>query len=76
MANAAPYSLRIKEAATHFGLKAPTLYQWVSNGRLRRGKEYLKVGGRVVIIREAFIDFLFREDGTNGDTGKGRAAVS
>jgi hypothetical protein len=65
-----PCSLRIKDAAAHFRLAAPTLYQWVSNGRLRRGKEYLKIGRCIVIIREAFIDFLFREDGTNGDSGE------
>ena len=64
----APYSLRVKAAAAHFGLAAPTLYQWVSNGRLLRGKHFLKVGGRVVIIRDAFIDFMRQEDGTNGGT--------
>ncbi len=69
------HGLRFKETAMHFGLAAPTLYGWVSNGRLLRGKHYLKVGGRVVMIQEAFIDFLFQEDGTNGDTRAQRAAM-
>lgn len=62
--SAPPYSMRIKIASEHFGLAEPTLYQWVSNGRLLRGKHYLKVGGRVVIIRDAFIDFMMSEDGS------------
>ena len=63
-----PYSLRVKAAAAHFGLASATLYGWVSNGRLLRGKHFLKVGGRVVIIRDAFIDFMKEEAGSNGDT--------
>ena len=66
MIDPTPYSLRPKAAAAHFGIAAPTLYQWVSSGRLLREKHYLKVGGKVVIIRDAFIDFLHQEDGTNG----------
>lgn len=75
-ANSAPFSLRVNDAAEHFGLKAPTLYQWVSQGRLLRGKHYLKVGGRVVIIREAFIEFMFKEDGTNVGENQEQAALS
>ena len=48
-AYSAPYSLRVKDAEEHFGFKEQTLYQWISNGRLQRGKHYLKVGGRIVI---------------------------
>ena len=64
--NLAPYSLRVKDAEEHFGFKEQTLYQWISNGRLQRGKHYLKVGGRIVIVREEFIKFLIEEDGNNG----------
>lgn len=64
--NFPPYSLRKKTAAEHFGLSESTLSQWVSNGRLLRGKHYLKVGGRIVIIREAFIEFMKVEDGSFG----------
>jgi len=63
-----PYSLSIQDSAAHFGLSKHTLYKWVSEGRLLRGKHYLKIGKRVVIIREAFINYLHAEDGTNGDT--------
>ena len=61
-----PYSLRVKDASVHFGLAAQTLYQWVNDGKLIRGKHYLKIGRAVCIIREEFIKFMFTEDGTNG----------
>lgn len=61
-----PYSLRVKDAAIHFGIAAQTLYQWVNDGKLIRGKHYLKIGRAVCIIREEFIKFMFMEDGTNG----------
>jgi hypothetical protein len=59
-----PYSMRRKIASEHFGLAEPTLYQWVSNGRLPRRKHYLKVGGGVVIIRDSFVDFMMSEGGS------------
>lgn len=65
-----PYSLRVNEASKHFGFAPQTFYQWVNNGRLRRGKEYLKIGGRVVILREAFIEFMRKEDEGDGYQGK------
>lgn len=60
-----PYSLRVKAAADHFGIKAQTLYQWINDGRLIRGKHYLKIGKVVCIIREAFIEYM-REVDRNG----------
>ena len=59
-----PYSLNVKSASDHFGFAEQTLYQWVNNGRLVRGIHYLKVGVKVLIIREAFIDFMEKEDGS------------
>lgn len=61
-----PFSLTVKDAAVHFGFAPQTLYDWISEGRLHRGEHYLKVGRKVVIVREAFIDFLRKEDGYNG----------
>ncbi len=61
---APPYSLTVNEAAAHFGFAAQTLYDWISRGKLHRGKHYLKIGKKVVIIREAFISWMRGEDGT------------
>ena len=58
-----PYSLSVKGAAKHFGFAEHTLHQWVSDGKLVRGKEYLKVGKKIVIVREAFIEFMEEKDG-------------
>lgn len=58
-----PYTLTVKGASEHFGFAPPTLYQWISNGRLRRGEHYLKVAGKPLIIREAFIEWMQEEDG-------------
>ena len=58
-----PYSLRPKEAAKHFGFAESTLSNWICQGRLIRGVHYYKVGARVLIITEAFIDWLREQDG-------------
>ncbi len=61
-----PYSLTVKEAAAHFGFHPKTLYDWIEQGRLLRGTHYLRVGNRkIVIIRQAFIDKLYEEDGSH-----------
>lgn len=62
-----PYSLSIKGAAEHFGFAAATLYNWISQGRLHRGIHYLNIGRKPLIIREAFIEFLKKEDGSMWD---------
>lgn len=60
-----PYSLRVKEAERHFGLKSNTLYNWINEGKLIRGKHYLKVGRAICIIREEFINFMKEADRLN-----------
>ena len=59
-----PYSLSVQGAAAYFGFASHTLYQWIPDGKLLRGKHYLKVGKKVVIIREAFIEFMEAMDGS------------
>jgi len=59
-----PYSLTVKEAGGYFGFAPQTLYDWISNGRLRRGTHYLKIGKKVVIVVENFIEFMRDEDGS------------
>jgi len=61
-----PYSLRVQDMKDHFGIAPQTVYQWINQGRLLRGKHYLKVGNRVFIVREAFVEFMREEDGFNG----------
>ena len=62
----APYSLDIAGASAYFGVAKQTLYKWICIGKLHRGHHYLKIGRKPVIIREAFIDFMKREDGSVG----------
>ena len=59
-----PYSLSIKDAAMHFGLATQTFYNYISTGKLHRGIHYLKVGKKVVILRDKFIEFMREEDGS------------
>jgi hypothetical protein len=54
----------VKDAATYFGFAPQTLYDWISCGKLLRGTHYLKIGTKVVILHDAFIEFLHKEDGT------------
>ena len=61
-----PYSLTIRDAAEYFGFAQRTFYDWIRIGRLHRGYHYFKVGRKVVIVREAFIDFIRKEDGSHG----------
>ena len=59
-----PFSLTVQEAARHFGFAPQTLYDWISRGKLHRGNHYLKIGKKVVIIRENFIEWMVKEDGS------------
>ena len=61
-----PYSFTIKDAALYFGFAPRTFYDWINTGRLHRGIHYLKVGRKVVILREPFIEFMRKEDGFYG----------
>ncbi|EFK11249.1 conserved hypothetical protein [delta proteobacterium NaphS2] len=63
-----PYSLSVKGASEHFGFSPQTIYNWMYKGRLHRGIHYLNIGNKPVIIREAFIEFLKKEDGSVGQS--------
>ena len=64
-----PFSLRPEEAERHFGIAKQTLYQWISEGKLIRGKHYFKIGRITCIIRDEFINFMLQEDGANVKLG-------
>ena len=57
-----PYSLSIEEASYYFGLEENAFHRWIRDGRLQRDYHYLEVGGKPVIIRETFIEFMKKED--------------
>jgi len=63
MKDVRPYSLSVKDAADYFGFAAQTLYDWISVGKLHRGIHYLKIGKKVVIVCENFIEFMRCQDG-------------
>jgi hypothetical protein len=67
-----PYTLQIKHAAPFFGYHPKTLYDKVSSGDLVLGVHYLKVGGKVLIITEAFKKWMFEQSGViyGGNTNK------
>ena len=58
-----PYSLSINEASRHFGLATKTFYNWITIGKLHRGIHYLKIGKKVVIVRDKFIEWIETQDG-------------
>ena len=74
MSAAPPYSLTVKDAARHFGFAGKTLYDMIADGKLERGTHYLKIGRKVLIVREAFIAWLRREDGPDLEEQNGSQA--
>lgn len=58
-----PYTLGIKEASQMFSFAPRTLYNMINDGKLIRGKQYMKVGGKVLIKREEFIKWMEEKDG-------------
>ena len=58
----APYSLKVKDAATHFGFHPKTIYDMISGGKLLQGYHYLRIGTKIVIIRERFIEWMHQQD--------------
>ena len=57
-------SYDLLQIAFRVGLAVGTLYNWISNGRMKRGVHYLKVGRKPIIIREKFIELMEEEDGS------------
>ena len=60
----APYSLSPNQMETYFGFKAKTIYDLMYAGRLHRGYHYLKVGKKVVIVCDKFIEWMEENDGS------------
>ena len=65
-----PHSFSIEEA----------FHRWIRDGRLQHDYHYLEVGGKPVIIREAFIEFMKKEDasyvaGQRKSAGKGKGGL-
>lgn len=58
-----PYSMSIKDATEHFGFSAQAFYDMIHKGQLHRGHHYLKVGKKVVILRDEFISWMRSENG-------------
>ena len=60
-----PYTLSVKGAAQYFGIEPKTFYNLINQGKLLRGKHYLKMGRKVLIVRQALIEYLHTGDGSN-----------
>ena len=58
-----PYSLSINEASRHFGLAVQTFYNMINIGKITQGIHYLKIGRKVVIVRDKFIEWMEAQDG-------------
>jgi len=60
-----PFTMTYKNASAYFGYAEQTLRHMVSKGKLLRGKHYLKVGDKILILRQGFIEWLLEKDGVN-----------
>jgi len=60
-----PFTMTYKNASAYFGYAEQTLRRMVSNGELLRGKHYLKIRRKVLIVRQGFIEWLLERDGVN-----------
>jgi hypothetical protein len=58
-----PYSLSPNQMEFFFGFKPKAIYDLIHTGKLHRGYHYLKVGKKVVIICEKFIEWMEVYDG-------------
>ena len=54
----APYSLSVKAAEEYFELQPRSIYEMIRTGKIRLNYHYLKIGRKVLILREPFIEFL------------------
>lgn len=59
-----PHTLNIKSASEYFGLAPQTFYNYISTGRLHRGIHYYKLGKKVLIKTDEFIEWMREEDGS------------
>ena len=57
-----PFSLAPSQCEDYFGFKARAMYDLISSGKLHRGYHYLKIGKKVVIVCEKFIEWLEEQD--------------
>ena len=57
-------TLTVKDASNCFGFAPITLYQWMNNGRLIRGRHWLKVGRKVLILKDEFFQWMKEQDGS------------
>ena len=57
-----PFSFTVKGAAAHFGLTESSIRSLI-DGKICRGTHYLKMGRRILIIRQQFIKYLIETDG-------------
>jgi len=63
--NPKPYSVTPKQCATYFGISTSRIYDMVNNGKLHRGRHYLKIGKSVVIVVDKFIEWMEEQDHGN-----------
>jgi hypothetical protein len=59
-----PYSLSPNQMEFYFGFKAKSVYDLIHTGRIHRGYHYLKVGKKVVIICDKFVEWMEENDGS------------
>jgi len=57
-------TLTVKDASACFGFSPVTLYQWMNTGRLIRGIHWLKVGRKVLIVKDEFFQWMKEQDGS------------
>lgn len=62
-----PYSLSPAQCYEYFGIKKKRIYDLVESGQLHIGYHYLKVGKSLVVNVDKFIEWMWKENGFEGE---------
>jgi hypothetical protein len=62
--NFAPFCVSPNQMESYFGFKPKAIYDLIYTGKLQRGYHYLKIGKKLVIVCDKFIEWLEACDGS------------
>jgi hypothetical protein len=59
-----PFSISPNQMESYFGFKPKAIYDLIYTGKLQRGYHYLKIGKKLVIVCDKFIEWMEACDGS------------
>lgn len=59
-----PFSVSPNQMESYFGFKPKAIYDLIYTGKLQRGYHYLKIGKKLVIVCDKFIEWMEACDGS------------